>query len=142
MENMKNYADLVRLIDIVKAEIEMLELDNEFWFGKSEHLPLSSEGSRRYGLDVSTERSNRLNKRINELQEKLEYYVVIEEEIRVNIEKLEGLPYKIAKLRFIDGHSYREIADILDYSYSHIRSAICENQTIGNNEGTKHVDNL
>ena len=142
MENMKNYADLVRLIDIVKAEIEMLEKDHKFWFGKSEHLPHLSEGSRRYGLDVSAGRSDRLDKRINQLQEKLEYYVVIEEEIRVNIEKLEGLPYKIAKLRFIDGHSYKEIADILGYSYSDIRNEVCKNNTIENNEGTKHVDNL
>ncbi|MFJ7736669.1 hypothetical protein ACIQ2D_10015 [Lysinibacillus sp. NPDC097287] len=139
---MKNYADLVRLIDVVKAEIEMLEKDHKFWFGKSEHLSVGSEGSRRYGLDVSTERSDRLDKRINQLQEKLAYYVVIEEEIRVNIEKLEGLPYKIAKLRFIDGHSYNEIADILGYSYSDIRSEVCQNNTTGTNEGTKHVDNL
>lgn len=139
---MKNYADLVRLIDIVKAEIEMLEKDHKFWFGKSENLSLWSEGSRRYGLDISTERGDRLNKRINQLQEKLEHYVVIEEEIRVNIEKLEGLSYKIAKLRFIEGHSYKEIADILGYSYSDIRSEVCKNKTIRNNEETKHVDNL
>ncbi|KOS68341.1 hypothetical protein AEA09_07075 [Lysinibacillus contaminans] len=126
MEIMKNYADLVSLIDIVKAEIEMLEKDNKFWFGQSVHLPLRSEGSHRYGLDVSAERSDRLNNRIYQLQEKLAYYVVIEEEIRVNIEKLEGLPYKIAKLRFIDGHSYKEVADILGYSYSHIRKVVCK----------------
>lgn len=123
---MKNYADLVRLIDIVKAEIEMLEKDNQFWFGQSENLPLWSEGNRRYRLDVSSERSDRLNKRINQLQEKLEYYVVIEEEIRVNVEKLEGMPYKIAKLRFIDDHSYVEIADILGCSYSQIRKVVCK----------------
>ncbi|MEY2356032.1 hypothetical protein [Lysinibacillus capsici] len=131
MEIMKNYADLVRLIDILKTEIEMLEKDNKFWFGKSEHLPLWSEGSHRYGLDVSSERSDRLNKRINQLQERLEYYVVIEGENRGNIEQLEGLPYKIAKLRFIDGHSYKEIADILGYSYSHIRKVVCKNNKIG-----------
>lgn len=139
---MKNYADLVRLIDVVKTEIEMLELDNEFWFGKSEDVSLWSEGSQRFGLGILAERSNRLNKRINQLKEKLEYYVVIEEEIRENIEKLEGLPYKVAKLRFIDGHSYKEIADILDYSYSLIRSVVCQHDTIENNEGTKRVDNL
>lgn len=134
---MKNYADLVRFIDSVKAEIEMLKEDHKFWNGKSEHLPL-----RHYGLDISTERSDRLIKRINQLQGKLDYYIVIEEEIRLNIEKLEGLPYKIAKLRFIDGHSYMEVAEILGYTYNHIRMVVCNNKAIGNTKGAMHVDNL
>ena len=125
---MQNYADLVRLIDIVKAEIEMLEKDNMFWFGKNDDTPLWSAGSYRYGLDVSAERSDRLNKRINLLQEKLEYYETIEEEIRVNIEKLEGLPYKIAKLRFIEGMTYQEIADELGYTHDHIRRVASKSQ--------------
>lgn len=107
---MNNYAELVRLIDVVRAEIEMLEQDykvHELW----------------------SERSNRLNLRIGQLKDKLEHYIVLEEEIRVNIEKLEGLPYKIAKLRFIDDHSYREIADILGHSYSYIRKVACNSNT-------------
>ena len=107
---MNNYAELVRLIDIVKAEIEMLEQDHNI------HA-------------LWTERSNRMNVRMGQLKEKLEHYKVIEEEIRVNIEKLEGLPYKIAKLRFIEDHSYREIADILGHSYSYIRKVICKSNT-------------
>lgn len=104
---MKNYAELVRLIDSVRAEIEMLEKDNKVH-------------------KLWSERSNRLNLRISQLKDKLEHYKVIEEEIRVNIEKLEGLPYKIAKLRFIDDHSYREVADILGHSYSYIRNVVCK----------------
>lgn len=134
---MKNYADLVRLMDIVKAEIEMLKLDNEYWFEKSQDPALWSEGRRRFGLDVSAERSNRLHLRINMLEEKLKYFEAIKEEICGNIEKLEGLPYKIAKLRFIEDYSYKEIATILGYSYIHIRDCICNN-----NVSTKHVDNL
>lgn len=124
---MNNYADLIRLIDLVRAEIDMLEKDNKISVDKSE---------------LWSERSNRLNQRIIQLQKKLDHYVVIEEEIRVNIEKLDGLPYKIAKLRFIDGHSYLEIADILGYSYSHIRTVVCQSNNGGFNEGTTHVDNL
>lgn len=47
MEIMKNYADLLRIIDIVKAEIEMLEVDKEYWIGKDEHLPFFSTGARK-----------------------------------------------------------------------------------------------
>lgn len=127
MEVMNNYADLLRLIDLVRAEIDMLEKDHK----------LSVEKRERWSA-----RSNRLKHRISQLQNKLEHYVVIEEEIRLNIEKLEGLPYKIAKLRFIDGHSYNEVADILGYSYSHIRKVVSKCNQDEYNEETTHVDNL
>ncbi|WP_107951356.1 sigma factor-like helix-turn-helix DNA-binding protein [Lysinibacillus parviboronicapiens] len=121
MEIMKNYADLLRIIDIVKAEIEMLEVDKEYWIGKDEHLPFFSTGARKYGLDIASQRTDRLNKRIASLETKLEHYQAIEKEIRENVEKLEGLEYRIAKLRFIDGMTYQEIADELGYSHDHIR---------------------
>ncbi|MEY9980459.1 sigma factor-like helix-turn-helix DNA-binding protein [Lysinibacillus sp. RC79] len=121
MEIMKNYADLLRIIDIVKAEIEMLEVNKEYWIGKNEHLPFFSVGADKYGLDVASQRTDRLNGRIASLEEKLEHYQAIEKEIRENVEKLEGLEYKIAKLRFIDGMTYQEIADQLGYTHDHIR---------------------
>lgn len=124
---MNNYAELLRLIDLVRAEIDMLEKDHKLSVGKRE---------------LWSARSNRLKHRISQLQNKLEHYVVIEEEIRLNIEKLEGLPYKIAKLRFIDGHSYNEVADILGYSYSHIRKVVSKCNQDEYNEETTHVDNL
>ena len=129
MEIMKNYADLLRIIDIVKAEIEMLEVDKEYWIGKHEHLPFSSIGAARYGLDVASQRTDRLNGRIASLEEKLEHYQAIEKEIRENVEKLEGLEYKIAKLRFIDGMTYQEIADELDYNHDYIRRIASKSKT-------------
>ncbi|OEC02124.1 hypothetical protein GY31_09245 [Lysinibacillus sphaericus] len=121
MEIMKNYADLLRIIDIVKAEIEMLEVDKEYWLGKNEQLPFASIGADKFGLDVASQRTDRLNGRIASLETKLEHYQAIEKEIRENVEKLEGLEYKIAKLRFIDGMTYQEIADELGYTHDHIR---------------------
>lgn len=118
---MKNYADLLRIIDIVKAEIEMLEVDREYWLGKNEQLPFASIGAEKYGLDVASQRTDRLNGRISSLETKLEHYQAIEKEIRENVEKLEGLEYRVAKLRFIDGMTYQEIADELGYTHDHIR---------------------
>lgn len=121
MEIMKNYADLLRIIDILKAEIEMLEVDKEYWLGKNEQLPFASIGADKYGLDVASQRADRLNGRIASLETKLDHYQAVEKEIRENVEKLEGLEYKIAKLRFIDGMTYQEIADELGYTHDHIR---------------------
>lgn len=132
MEIMKNYADLLRIIDICKTEIEMLEVDKEYWLGKNELLPFFSIGAEKYGLDIASQRTDRLNDRIASLETKLEHYRVIEKEIRENVEKLEGLEYKIAKLRFIDGMTYQEIADKLGYSYGYIRRVVSQ----GNKEVT------
>lgn len=118
---MKNYADLLRIIDILKAEIEMLEVDKGYWLGKNEQLPFASIGADKYGLDVASQRADRLNGRIASLETKLDHYQAVEKEIRENVEKLEGLEYKIAKLRFIDGMTYQEIADELGYTHDHIR---------------------
>jgi len=65
MEIMKNYADLLRIIDILKAEIEMLEVDKEYWIGKNVHLPFSSIGAAKYNLDIAS------------LEQKLEHYQAI-----------------------------------------------------------------
>lgn len=123
---MKNYADLLRIIDIAKAEIEMLEVDREYWLGKNEQLPFASIGAEKYGLDVASQRTDRLNGRILSLETKLEHYQAIEKEIRENVEKLEGLEYRVAKLRFIDGMTYQEIADELGYTHDHIRRVACK----------------
>lgn len=128
MEIMKNYADLLRIIDIVKAEIEMLEVDKRYWLGKNELMPFVSTGARKYGLDTASQRTDRLNDRIDSLEKKLEHYQAIEKEIRENVDKLEGLEYKIAKLRFIDGMTYQEIADKLGYTHDHIRRVASKSQ--------------
>lgn len=127
---MKNYADLLRIIDIVKAEIEMLEVDKEYWIGKKDHLPFSSIGAAKYGLDIASQRTDRLNGRIASLEDKLEHYQMIEKEIRENVEKLEGLEYRIAKLRYINGMTYREIADELKYSYGYIRKLVSQGNKV------------
>ena len=113
---MKNYADVLRVIAIYKAEIEMLEVDRTYWLGMDEQMPFISTGAAKYGLDVAAQRTERLNDRIALLENKLAHYQAIEREIRENIEKLDGLSYKIAKLRFIDGMTYPEVFDKLGYS--------------------------
>lgn len=107
---MNNYPDLVRLIAIVRTEIEMLEQEQKI-------------------NTIFSERSNHLNLRMSFLKGKLADYLVIEEEIRVNIEKLEGLSHKIAKLRFIDNYSYGEIANMLGHSLSDIRQVVSRGST-------------
>ncbi|MDE0582224.1 hypothetical protein ON064_04080 [Planococcus sp. A6] len=132
MEMMKDYTDLVRIISILKNRIELVDNDLMYWLGENEDHPLWSEGARVYGLDTAAQRSDRIHSRKKELEKQLEFYEEIRDEIETNINALEGINYKIAKLRFIQGYSYREIAEILGYSYSYIRKTVSK----GNKEGT------
>jgi len=118
---MESYADILKVIEIIKAEIEGLQLDLDYWLGKHDKHLVFSEGARKYGLDVATKRVDFLYERMEKLEGRLNAYQEIEKEIRENVDKLEGLEYKVAKLRFIDGMTYQEIADELGYSHDHIR---------------------
>lgn len=118
---MESYADILKVIEIIKAEIEALQLDLNYWLGKHDRHLVFSEGTRKYGLDVATKRVDFLYDRMEKVEARLKAYQEIEKEIRENVEKLDGLEYKIAKLRFIDGMTYQEIADQLGYTHDHIR---------------------
>lgn len=54
---------------------------------------------RKVWIRFTLQRTDRLNGRIASLEDKLEHYQMIEKEIRKNMEKLEGLEYRIAKCR-------------------------------------------
>lgn len=131
----ETYSDILATIEVIKAEIEALQLDLDYWVGKNSNHPLWSQGASKYGLDVASDRADFLYERMSKLEERLKAYEEIEQEIRENIEKLQGLEYKIAKLRFIDGLTYQEIADKLGYSYGYIRNVVSK----GDNQMTKKL---
>lgn len=117
----ESYKDILTTIEIVQAEIDGLQLDLDYWLGKnSDHL-LFSQGASKYGVDVAAQRVDFIYGRIRLLDERLTAYKEIEQEIRENVDKLEGLQHSIAKLRFIFGVTYSEIAEQLGYSESHIK---------------------
>lgn len=121
VEIMTDYADLVRKIDILKAQIELTEVDMLYWWGEDAALPLFSKGAAKFGLDIAAKRVDTVRDRQTNLIKRLEFYEEIEKEIRTNIDAMTGLRYVIARKRFIEGQTYKEIAVELGYSYDHIR---------------------
>ena len=126
MKIMKNHADLIREIEIIKEQIEQLEISVKYWLGDSEMLVLTGEGAGKYGLSIASESVDRLHKKINALRTMLDGFELIRDKNEQRINQLQGLGYRIAKLRFINGYSYKEIAEKLGYSYSHIRNIAAE----------------
>lgn len=125
MEIMKNYADLIREIEIIKNQIELFEIDVDYWYGKND-LPLNGKGAREYGLSVAAERTDKLNEKIVCMNKRLDYYQDIKEDMDKHINSLEGLHYKVAYKRFIENLTYKEIATDMGYSYDYIRHIASE----------------
>lgn len=119
---MKNHRDLLQEIEIIKDQIEQLETSVEYWNGDGlSDFVLVGEGARVHGLSIASQNVDRLNRKINALQTMLEAFEITYAENEKRINQLSGLPYKIAKLRYVDGKDYKEIAAELGYSYDHIR---------------------
>lgn len=135
MQIIENYADLIRKISIIETQIEMFQIDVDYWLGTG--IPLAGRGSAAYGIDTAAMNVDRLHKKINDLNKMLEYYQEIQQELLVNINALQGLPYTIAKMRFLEDKSYQEIADELGYAYGYIRKVVSK----GNKEITAILQN-
>lgn len=106
----ENYADLLKRIEVFEKHIDML-LDEVFQENKKAASEIHIEN---------------LHNKINDLNKRLGYYKEIEQELLHNIESLEGLPYKIAKMRFLEDKNYRVIAKELGYNYNYIRRVAAE----------------
>ena len=126
MKIMKNHADLLNEIEIIKGQIEQYELSLTYWSGASSTPMLGATGAEKFGLSAASLNIDRINKEVNALVAMLDAFNMIRRQNEERINKLEGLGYKIAKLRFLKGMSYKEIADKLDYSYSHVRKVAAE----------------
>lgn len=120
MQIMKNQADLLREIDIMKLQIKGYELDLLYWNGNKPNRVLIGPGAVKYGYATASERVDEISKKMNALQDLLAPMEVLVKETQKVIDSLEGLEYQIAKMRYLEGKSYRDISNELGYSYSHI----------------------
>lgn len=132
MDIIQNYADLLQKIEIVKTQIELLERDVEFWFGKDDAFPFSSKGALLAGMGGASLNVDRINEKINRLNDHLAFYLDIKDEIEGRINKLKGIEYRIAYMRFIENMTYKEIAKELGYSYGRIRNIVSASKTRDN----------
>ena len=120
MQIMKNHADLSREIEIMKLQIKGYELDLLYWNGNKPNRVLIGPGAVKYGYATASERVDEISKKMNALQDLLAPMEVLVKETQKVIDSLEGLEYQIAKMRYLEGKSYRDISNELGYSYSHI----------------------
>lgn len=121
MEIITNYVDLCRKIDNV--ETQLLQVDNEldYWFGRGE-LSFTGTGADDSGKITSNGNIQELQDKKHRLQKMLEFYLDIKKETEVKINQPERLNYQIARMKYMENKSYKQIADELNKSYGCIRN--------------------
>ncbi|MEK3993688.1 sigma factor-like helix-turn-helix DNA-binding protein [Psychrobacillus sp. FSL K6-2365] len=118
MEVIDCYKDVVRKIDILERELEIIEVEMTFWFGK---LAFGGRGSAKFGMLAAMDNTQDIYNKKYDVLKLLEFYKEMEEEMRLSIEGLEGVQYKIARLRVLEGMTYQEIADELGLTHGYVR---------------------
>ncbi|WP_313890764.1 hypothetical protein [Psychrobacillus sp.] len=121
MEIITNYVDLCRKIDIIETQLMQVDVDLKYWFGKGE-LPFTGKGSDDFGVIASLENIQVYHDKKHRLQKMLEFYLDVKQETEDKINQLEGLNYQIARMKYLENKSYKDIAEELGKSYGYIRN--------------------
>lgn len=121
VEIIKNYVDLCRKIDIIETQLLQVDIDLKYWFGRGE-LPFTGTGADDFGVIASIGNIQDLHDKKHRLQKMLDFYLDIKKETEDKINLLEGLNYQIARMKYLENKTYKEIAVELGKSYGYIRN--------------------
>jgi DNA repair ATPase RecN len=128
-----SYKDLATETDILETRIRDMEREREFlrrsmyanapvFNGVVDYSKDSVQnGYVPMSLDRILERLNKIDDSISMVQEVLKAKKDALRQVQTMIEKFEGLEYKVAYMRDMEGMRLQEIADKLGYSYDWIR---------------------
>lgn len=110
----QNYNEVVKQIDILEQQLEFASKERENWWigGRLFHT---------VPLDNSARRVDRLSERIEQMHDELDRLRKHKELIDKKLSELDGLEYKVAFARYVQGKSLQQIAEELEYSPEHIR---------------------
>ena len=121
MEIIKNYVDLCRKIDIIESQLLQVDIDLKYWFGRGE-LPFTGTDADDFGVIASIGNLQDLHDKKHRLQKMVDFYLDIKKETEDKINLLEGLNYQIARMKYMENKSYKDIAEELGKSYGYIRN--------------------
>lgn len=110
------YHDLCAEIDILKVRINDLEREYKVWYRSCFSAP-----GRTFPLDISLNRMKQICDQVEAYSTLLEEKEKVRKEIEGKMSEFEGLEYKVAYMRDVQGMTLAEIAADLGYSYIWIK---------------------
>lgn len=114
-----SYRDIQHMIAVREKLKEAYELDVDYYLGKS-NVPFQSRQAK-YGIHTAAEHIDNVLPALDENNRQLEKLIELKNEIDAHINSLVGLEKQVLQLKLIDGLTYNEIAEILDYTPEYIR---------------------
>jgi DNA-directed RNA polymerase specialized sigma subunit len=122
---MQSYADLRTEIALLKEQITLVEKELNYWLGidlKDEKgIPLGGTGSHKFGTNTSLIQADKKLQTYQKLKARLKELEYAKVRMDILLEQLEGLEYKIAYYRIVEGLTHKEIANKLGYTEQYIR---------------------
>jgi DNA-directed RNA polymerase specialized sigma subunit len=142
LEIFVHYNDLCLEIEILHEQIELTEKEVKFWYSAGS-IPLGSYGAFKYGANTALNQSEKKIKYLNRLKERLELLEEAKKKIDAAMNQFEGLDYKVAKMRYLDGMTLKQIASELGFSYAYIREVMSKLRKQQNQQTTynKYLQN-
>lgn len=114
MTTFQIYDDLLLEIEILKEQIECAEKERDQWW-------IDGRLFDTVPLDNAAGRVDRLNKRIDEMEQQLKEKTARVNRLKEQLNRYQGLEYKIYYKRYIECKSLEKIAEEVNYSYGYVR---------------------
>ena len=113
------YDDLILEIEILKEQIRSAEAERDQWWVDGKLFDTVS-------LDNAAGRVDRLNEKIEYMQEQLDIKMARVERLKERLMQFKGLEYKIYYMRYVECKTLKEIAEELNYNYGYVRRLACQ----------------
>jgi hypothetical protein len=130
LEIFKSYNDLCLEIEVLKEQIQLTQNSLEYWFGVklnnpySSGIPFGSNGVYRFGVNTGLIQAEKTIGALNKQNERLEQLENAKKRVEELLNQFKGLEYQIARMKYVEGKSLKEIAEELDYTYEYIRAVM------------------
>ncbi|AYC28711.1 hypothetical protein [Paenisporosarcina cavernae] len=121
MKMLANYLDLCATLETIELDLERVNADMDYWFGKGSYM-LGSIGSTKFGSKEAIERIDHLHSRKHEILQRKVHYEEMKRDYEKALGKLTSNEYTIMKKVIVDRKSLKEISDELNLSYGYVRN--------------------
>jgi DNA-directed RNA polymerase specialized sigma subunit len=121
MRPLENYLDLCTELVMIELDLERVDADMDYWFGKGGFM-LGSEGANNFGSKEAILRVEHLHHRKHAILKRHEHYKEMRNDYEKALLQLNDLESKINVMRVVKKMTLKEIATELNYSEGHIRN--------------------
>ncbi|MCT1577549.1 hypothetical protein M3E13_11535 [Oceanobacillus kimchii] len=132
MQIMHSYSDILSEIEVIKAQLSIINSEIEYWY-------LDGEGANKFGANASLIQIEKHIHSRNKLFNRLEFLEQSKIKVEGLMQRFKGIEYKIAYKRIVECKTHKDIANELGYTEQYIRKRWMKMKS--NKEATDRLKN-